>query len=191
MVKPEKKTEVRVFNRETGNVKRIIRTDTHLNRKEKMALDATIKKAKVKNATPEHILDITNEAEREAALRTLVGPKSMLDYRIRQLKRRGYSNVAVGKVLKIHESTVRRHLKNPITPIEALLDDILHDLELAREEVLANLVSNPQFEKVFGEGMGEKFILSIHTNQRNVEISPKFKRVKFTLEFIATAKDIK
>lgn len=128
---------------------------------------------------------LAEEHQKAAALKRLDAPKSMLNHRIRQLKKAGYSNVAIGAVLDIHESTVRRRLKMPLEPIEILLDKMLFDLEDAREDILGKLVDHPELEKVFGEGYGDKYTLRIHTNSRKAEIDPKRRRVKFTLEFSA------
>lgn len=187
----EKKTAVKVFNKTTGKTRIIERNPMLLNRKEQSALGAATKTLQALNATPERIKEIVGEAEKSAALRSLDAPRSMLNHRIRQLKKHGYSNVAIGNVLGISESTVRRRLKSPLEPIEILLDNALADLEAVREELLGAFSSYPELEKVFGEGYGEKYIMNVHTNARKVEISPSRKRVKFSLEFIATMKEQK
>ena len=112
--------------------------------------------------------------------------KTTLNHRIRQLKAKGMSNVRIGAMLEIHESTVRRRLKAPLTPVERLLEAVLADLEAAREEVLRKFLDHPDFREVFGD----RGMLRVHTNHRAVEIQPKTNRTKFTLEFVATAREI-
>lgn len=150
------------------------------------------------HATKHQILDLTtkplqNYRETKAILsRSTVSrfdaPKSMLNHRIRQLKRQGKSNVLIASILDISESTVRRRLKTPIEPIELLLDEMLASLEYSRESILNSLLGSRQFTTVFDYQLDEHF-LKIHTNRRQVEIDLKNKRVKFNLEFIATIKD--
>jgi len=140
--------------------------------------------------TPERRDELVAAAEKVTALRSLDAPKSMLNHRIRQLKRQGYSNVAIGAVLDIHESTVRRRLKMPLTPIEVLLDKLLFDLEDCREDIVNHFVDVPEFEEVFGEGFGEKYLIQVHTNARRVDINTKLRRTRFTLEFVVSLKDI-
>ena len=136
---------------------------------------------------------LVEEHQKATALKRLDAPKSMLNHRIRQLKKAGYSNVAIGAVLDIHESTVRRRLRMPLEPIEILLDKLLFDLEDAREDILSKLFDHPETQKVFGGDLGEdpsqRFVFRVHTKARKVEIDPKRKRVKLSLDFVATLKE--
>jgi len=104
------------------------------------------------------------------------------------LKRQGYSNVAIAKTLGVSESTVRVLLK-PFTQrderVEKLMLAAQEALEDSREMILEDFTNRPEFEQVFGEGFGEKYILRVHTAERAVSISPSRKRVEFTLKFWA------
>ncbi len=155
----------------------------------KRELGAAIKliKSKGEEVTPERRDELIAEVEKHYALRTLDAPRSMLNHRIRQLKKHGYSNVSIGQVLGISESTVRRRINQPLSPIEILLDKILLDLEDSRTEILEKFLDHPETREVFGHT--DAFVTRIHTNSRRVRIDPKLRRVKFTLEFTATIKD--
>ena len=143
---------------------------------------------KGEKVTPERRDELVEEVEKNHALRTLDAPRPMLNHRIRQLKRNGYSNVAIGKVLGISESTVRRRLNMPLQPIEILLDKTLADLEDARVAILESFMDHP--ESKIALDYGDKHGIRIHTNARKVSIDPKLKRVKFTLDFTAIVKDM-
>lgn len=104
------------------------------------------------------------------------------------LKDKGYSNVAIGKTLGVSESTVRSLLKpydERGKKIKKLLDAGNEALEDSREKILEYFTEIPEFEEIFGEGMGEAYILRIHTAQRDVLINVTKKRVEFTLKFWA------
>lgn len=132
-----------------------------------------------KNELTAHEQELIDGVKNQIARERLDAPRSMLNHRIRQLKRNGYSNVRIGAVLGIHESTVRRRLKAPMEPIEILLDHSLSDLEAVREELIGAVSSYPEFRRLFGDS----YILRIHTTTRKVSIDPKLKRVRFSLDF--------
>lgn len=134
-----------------------------------------------RNKLTEQDKELIETVKRQIVLEKLEAPRSMLNHRIRQLKRAGYSNVRIGAVLGVHESTVRRRLKAPMQPIEILLDNLLKDMEAVRSELVDALSSYKEFSELFG--LGDQRILRIHTNTRKVSIDPKLKRVRFSLDF--------
>lgn len=104
------------------------------------------------------------------------------------LKRQGYSNVAIAKTLGLSESTVRVLLKPFMQRderVEKLMAAAQEALEDAREDILKYFTSIPEFQQVFGDGLGDAYVLRVHTAERTVEISPSRKRVEFTLKFWA------
>lgn len=111
---------------------------------------------------------------------------SRLNYQIRTMKKNGYSNVAIGEVMGISESTVRRRLKAPMAPEEALMEDSLSYLVNAREQILADVENHTAaFKEVFPEYQ-DTHVLRINTNSREVEVNTKARSVWFKLSFSAT-----
>jgi DNA-binding NarL/FixJ family response regulator len=108
---------------------------------------------------------------------------SSLVLRMRQLKRKGESNVSIGKTLGVSESTVRRHLKKALNDRELLVEYMLEELEDAREHLLRSVVDSAVFENVFGEGYGDDWLWRVHTSQRNATVTKD--RVTFNLQFEA------
>jgi DNA-binding CsgD family transcriptional regulator len=108
---------------------------------------------------------------------------SSLVLRMRQLKRKGESNVSIGKTLGVSESTVRRHLKKALNDRELLVEYMLEELEDAREHLLRSVVDSAVFEDVFGEGYGDDWLWRVHTSQRNATVTKD--RVTFNLQFEA------
>lgn len=104
------------------------------------------------------------------------------------LKRQGYSNVAIAKTLGVSESTVRVLLKPFMERderVERLMLAAQEALEDAREDILKYFTAAPEFQEIFGDGLGDAYVLRVHTAERTVEISPSRKRVEFTLKFWA------
>lgn len=113
---------------------------------------------------------------------------SSLTLRIRECKREGLSNVAIGKRVGVSESTVRRRLKTPLTEEEILLESMMDLLEDARDELLERITEDPMFDRVFGTDRGEGWILRVNTIKRRAGFTRregKGNRMTFTLEFAA------
>lgn len=118
---------------------------------------------------------------------------STLTLRIRTYKREGLTNVAIGKLLGISESTVRRRLKTPLTEEETLLEAMMDLLGDAREELVQRVTEDPMFERVFGTDRGEGWILQVNTTKRRAGFTRrdgKGQRMTFTLEFSAVRKPV-
>lgn len=111
---------------------------------------------------------------------------STLTLRIREYKREGMSNVAIGDLLGISESTVRRRLKQPLTEEEMLLEAMLDELSNTRDEIIENIMRDPMFSRVFkSDG---NWVLRTKTLKRRASFTRREgrgHRMSFTLEFSA------
>lgn len=120
---------------------------------------------------------------------------STLTLRIRQYKRDGMTNVAIGKLVGVSESTVRRRLKTPLTEEETLLESMLDILGDAREEILQRVTEDPMFDAIFKtREMGGAWTLRVNTVKRRASFTRregKGHRMSFALEFSAYRQPIK
>lgn len=110
---------------------------------------------------------------------------SSLTLRVRELKRQGMSNVMIGKMLSVNESTVRRRLKKPLTPEEQMLERMEEKLALVRHHLMTSLVQDPLLQDIFPLGQhGEDWHFNLHTVKRRATLTPGA-RATFALEFSA------
>lgn len=110
----------------------------------------------------------------------VVSEASSMNLRIRAMKRAGYSNAAIGDVVGVSESTVRRRLQKPLSEAEQLTENMREYLNDAQEDILNVLSEDPIFREMFGE----QVVLRVHTVQKRTTLTPG-KRVTFKLEFSA------
>jgi len=122
---------------------------------------------------------ILDEREKELSRKTL---------RIRQLKRGGASNVAIGKMLGINESTVRRRLKAPLTPDEIMKEKLSDIMSEARDLINERLTELPEFAEMVGED-SDSWVLRISTYRKQIEINRDDKKITFDLKFAARVKE--
>lgn len=111
---------------------------------------------------------------------------STLTLRIREYKREGLTNVAIGQRVGVSESTVRRRLKTPLTEEETLLEGMLDELSNTREEIIENIMHHPMFARVFKDD--GNWILRTQTLKRRASFTRRDgrgHRMSFTLEFSA------
>lgn len=112
---------------------------------------------------------------------------SSLTLRIREYKREGLSNVAIGQRVGVSESTVRRRLKMPLTEEETFLEAMMDALRDARAGIIASLSEEPLFKTLFNEEDGH-WILQINTTKRRAGFTRRDgvgQRMTFSLEFAA------
>lgn len=120
---------------------------------------------------------------------------STLTLRIRQYKRDGMTNVAIGKLVGVSESTVRRRLKTPLTEEETLLESMLDILADSRDEIIQRVTEDPMFDAIFKtREMGGAWTLRVNTVKRRASFTRregKGHRMSFTLEFSAYRQPLK
>jgi transposase len=118
---------------------------------------------------------------------------STLTLRIREYKREGLSNVAIGHRVGVSESTVRRRLKTPLTEEETLLEAMYDELANSRQEIVDNVSEHPLFRSLFGDADG-KWMLRVTTTKRLASFrrrDGKGQCMSFTLEFSAYRQPLK
>lgn len=81
--------------------------------------------------------------------------------KVRQLKGKGMSNVAIGKEMGVSETTVRRLLKVAPGPEETLAQDIVGIIDKARADILQSITDLPSFRRLFGGKFTPEFYISI------------------------------
>lgn len=129
----------------------------------------------------------SKSAERKAALAKKKEERAATIKNVASLKAKGYSNVAIGKQVGLSESSVRRLLKDG-ERIQGFVDDMTAHLEDARDEILSQMTSHPDFEALFGVGFGEKYILTVHPVETQTVFSMNSSKIEFDLRFEATKK---
>lgn len=105
-----------------------------------------------------------------------------LVFDIRQLKRKGMSNVAIAKEYNLNESTIRRHLKKPLTSKEKLIDTMLKAVESGQNHIVNEVLQTQEFRDVFGFDYGPGYYMA----QKNDKIEVGFYTVDDSKEEVMT-----
>lgn len=129
----------------------------------------------------------SKSAERKAASAKKKEERAATIKNVASLKAKGYSNVAIGKQVGLSESSVRRLLKDD-ERIQGFLNDMTAHLEDARDEILHQMTSHPDFEAIFGVGFGKRYILTVHPVETQTVFSMNSSKIGFDLRFEATKK---
>lgn len=134
------------------------------------------------------------KASKELQKTTTLHNLSSLTLRIRELKSQGKSNVLIGKILGVNESTVRRRLKKPLTAEELHVELQMKALMMVRQDLLYLITAQPSFRDIFGNGLNETYELKINTVKRVGTLvtneAGEGVRMSFALEFSAIKKPI-
>ncbi len=175
-------SKAKVANLKGGLTKRDI---TNIGKKSNEMKEAGVSEKERIKAAGDEARRIKIDRAKDDEVITLEG-LSTLTLRIREYKREGLSNVAIGARVGVSESTVRRRLKTPLTEEETLLEGMLDELSNTRDEIIEKFMHNPRFARVFKDD--GNWILRTHTIKRRASFSRREgrgHRMSFTLEFSA------